>query len=92
MADPKKTEEIAKKIQDISKTAANHESNIGRIEREKNDKVKYYDQQIKQKKDEISRIERESNDKVKYYDQQSNRDKEELKKLKKQIDDLKRQM
>lgn len=92
MADPKKTAEIAKKIQDIFKTVSNHESNISKVEREKNDKVKYYDQQIKQKKDELNRIEREKNDKIKYYDQQSSRDKDEIKKLTKQIDDLKRQM
>lgn len=53
MADPKKSAEAARKIQEINRTIATHQSNITRIEREKSDKVRYFDQQIKREQDEI---------------------------------------
>jgi hypothetical protein len=55
MIDPKKSAEAAKKIQDINRTITTHQSNITRIEREKSDKVRYFDQQIKREQDEIKR-------------------------------------
>lgn len=55
MADPKKSAEAARKIQEINRTIATHQSNITRIEREKSDKVRYFDQQIKREQDEIKR-------------------------------------
>ena len=47
MSDPKKTKKISRKIQDISRSIQSRESNVDRIEREKNEKMRYYDQQIK---------------------------------------------
>ena len=55
MVDPKKSAEAVKKIQDIQRTIASHQSNITRIEREKNDRVRYFDQQIMREQDEIKR-------------------------------------
>jgi hypothetical protein len=55
MADPKKSAEAARKIQEINRTITTHQSNISRIEREKSDKVGYFDQQIKREQDEIKR-------------------------------------
>jgi uncharacterized coiled-coil protein SlyX len=55
MADPKKSAEAARKIQEINRTITTHQSNISRIEREKSDKVRYFDQQIKREQDEIKR-------------------------------------
>ena len=55
MVDPKKSAEAAKKIQEINRTITNHQSNISRIEREKSDRIRYFDQQIKQEQDEIKR-------------------------------------
>ena len=62
MIDPKKAAEIAKKIQDVSRAAEKHEANITRIEREKNDKVKYYDQQIKREQDEVKKLKKQIDD------------------------------
>ena len=55
MVDPKKSAEAARKIQEINRTITTHQSNISRIEREKSDKVRYFDQQIKREQDEIKR-------------------------------------
>lgn len=55
MIDPKKSAEAARKIQEISRTITNHQSRITQLEREKNDRVRYYDQQIKHEQDEIKR-------------------------------------
>jgi hypothetical protein len=59
MVDARKSVEAARRIQEISRTIQNHQSNILRIEREKGEKVKYYDQQIKREQDEIKRHTRE---------------------------------
>jgi hypothetical protein len=59
MVDPKKSAEAARKIQEINRTIQTHQSNILRIEREKSEKVKYCDQQIKREQDEIKRHSRE---------------------------------
>jgi uncharacterized coiled-coil DUF342 family protein len=76
MADPKKEAEIARKVQEISRTISTHESQLSRLERDKSDKVRD--------------LEREKNDKVRDFDQKINREREEIKKLNKQIADLKR--
>ena len=55
MIDPKKSAEAARKIQEINRTITTHQANISRIEREKSDKVRYFDQQIKREQDEIKR-------------------------------------
>ncbi len=55
MVDARKSAEAARKIQEINRTITNHQSTISRLEREKNEKVKYYDQQIRREQDEIKR-------------------------------------
>lgn len=55
MADARKSAEAAKKIQEINRMITNHQSNISRLEREKNERARYYDQQIMREKDEIKR-------------------------------------
>jgi hypothetical protein len=55
MVDPKKSAEAARRIQEINRTIQNHQSRISSIEREKVEKVKYYDQQIRHEQDEIKR-------------------------------------
>ena len=55
MVDARKSAEAARKIQEISRTITNHQSNISRLEREKSEKVRYYDQQITREQDEIKR-------------------------------------
>ena len=39
MSDPKKTEEVSRKIQEISRSIQTHKSNVDRIEREKKDRI-----------------------------------------------------
>jgi chromosome segregation ATPase len=62
VSDPKKIQEISRKIQEISRSVQSHQSNIDRIEREKNDKTRYYDQQITRERDEIKRLDRQIED------------------------------
>ena len=62
MIDSKKSAEIAKRIQDISRSVKTHETNIERYEREKNDKLRYYDQQIKREQDEIKKLGKQVDD------------------------------
>ena len=59
MVDPKKSAEAARRILEINRTIQNHQSRISTIEREKAEKVKYYDQQIRHELDEIKRHTRE---------------------------------
>ena len=59
MSDPRKTEEVSRKIQEISRSIQSRESNLDRIEREKNDRIRYYDQQLGRERDEIRRLERQ---------------------------------
>jgi TolA-binding protein len=62
VSDPKKTQEISRKIQEIARSVQSHETNIGRIEREKSDKTRYFDQQIGRERDEIKRLSRQIED------------------------------
>jgi hypothetical protein len=55
MTDPKKSAEAARRIQETNRTIQNHQSKISSLEREKGEKVKYYDQQIRREQDEIKR-------------------------------------
>ena len=55
MDDPKKSAEAVRKIQEIQRTITNHQANVSRIEREKSDRIRYFDQQIKHEQDEIKR-------------------------------------
>ena len=59
MADARKSAEAARRIQEIQRTIASHESNVSRIEREKSDKIRYFDQQIQRERDEIRRYARQ---------------------------------
>ena len=56
LIDAKKSADAVRKIQEIQRTIASHQSNIARIERDKGDRIKYFDQQIKHEQDEIKRI------------------------------------
>ena len=62
MADVKKSAEALRKIQDIQRTIASHESNILRFEREKSERVRYYDQQIRSEQDRIKQYARQIDD------------------------------
>jgi hypothetical protein len=53
MADSQRSAEAVKKIQVLQGTIKNHESNISKIQHDKNEKTKYFDQQIKQEQDRI---------------------------------------
>ncbi len=56
MSDPKKEAEIARKVQEISRSISTHESQLSRLEREKNDRVRDYDQKINRERDEIKKL------------------------------------
>ena len=56
MSDPKKDAEIARKVQDITRTISSHESQLSRLEREKIDKVRDLDQKINRERDEIKKL------------------------------------
>jgi len=62
MADPRQSAEAVRKIQEIQRVIANHQSTIDRLERDKSDKVKYIDQQIRREQDEITRQNRQIDD------------------------------
>lgn len=62
MSDPKKTEEISRKINDLSRTMQSHKDNIDRLTRDKNDRVRDFDQRINRERDEMSRIQRQIED------------------------------
>ena len=55
MVDARKSAEAARKIQETNRTIQNHQERISSLEREKGEKVKYYDQQIRREQDEIKR-------------------------------------
>ena len=50
------TGDIANKIEDIARSITTHETNITRFEREKNDKIRDYDQLISRERNEIKRL------------------------------------
>lgn len=62
MNDPRKTEELSRRIQDITRQVQTHEANVSRLEREKTDKERYYDQQITREREEMKRLDREVDD------------------------------
>jgi flagellar biosynthesis chaperone FliJ len=53
--DPKKSAEAARRIQEINRTIQTHQTRISSLEREKSERVRNYDQQIKHELDEIKR-------------------------------------
>jgi sugar-specific transcriptional regulator TrmB len=55
MVDPKKSAEAARRIQEINRTIQTHQTRISNLEREKNERARNYDQQIKHEQDEIKR-------------------------------------
>jgi len=62
MADTRKSDEALRKIQDIKQTMKSHESRITQLEREKSDRVRYFDQQIKSEQDLIKQYTRQIDD------------------------------
>lgn len=96
MSDPKKTAEITGKLQDISRSLTSRESTLSGLEREKNDKVRDYDQQIQRvhadAESTLSRLEREKSDKVRDFDQRIKNVQAEIAQLNKQIADLRKQL
>jgi len=66
MADTKKSDESLRKIQEIRQNMKSHESRVAQLEREKSDRVKSYDQQIKNEQDLINQFNRQINDLKRY--------------------------
>jgi hypothetical protein len=62
MADTKKSDEALRKIQEIRQNMKSHESRIVQLEREKSDRVRTYDQQIKNEQDQIKQFNRQIDD------------------------------
>jgi predicted RNase H-like nuclease (RuvC/YqgF family) len=62
MVDAKKSAEALRRIQDIQRTIAGHESTISRLERDKNEKIKYLDQQVRNEQDRIRQLTRQIDD------------------------------
>ena len=62
MPDTKKSDEALKKIQDIKQRMKSHESRIVQLEREKSDRVRNFDQQIKSEQDQIRQFNRQIDD------------------------------
>jgi uncharacterized protein Veg len=62
MADTRKSDEALKKIQDIKQRMKSHESRVVQLEREKGDRVRQYDQQIKFEQDQIKQFTRQIDD------------------------------
>lgn len=62
MADPKKSAAAVKKIQDLQRLINNHQANITNIERDKANKIKYCDQQIRSQQDEIRKYNKQIDD------------------------------
>src|ERR1019366_5223227 len=71
MNDPKKAQESLRKTEELSRSVSTHESTISGVEREKSEKVRYYDQQISREKDEIKRLTQQSNEMKKKMDEVS---------------------
>jgi hypothetical protein len=62
MVDPRKSAEAARKIQDTQHTILNHQANISKIERDKSDRNRYFDQQIKHEQDKIKQLSKQIED------------------------------
>jgi flagellar biosynthesis chaperone FliJ len=62
MADTKKSDEALRKIQEIRQNMKSHESRVAQLEREKSDRVRSIDQQIKNEQDLINQFNRQIND------------------------------
>jgi chromosome segregation ATPase len=62
MIDPKKAEEIARKIADLRQQIERHRSAISRFEREKAVRARDYDRQIEREENAITRLERQISD------------------------------
>ncbi len=62
MADPRKSAEAVRRIQEMQRSIATHQTNVDRIEREKADRVRYWDQQIRNEQDRIKQYTRQIDD------------------------------
>ena len=56
MFDPRKADEIIRKIQDVTRLIGTHKTNIENINREKDKRLREYDDKIKREEDEITRL------------------------------------
>jgi hypothetical protein len=55
MIDQRKAAEATRQIQDHQRKISSHQANITRLEREKAEKAKYIDQQIRSEQDQVAR-------------------------------------
>jgi hypothetical protein len=62
MADTKKSDEALRKIQEINRKVDGNQSNIVRIEREKSDRVRDFDQRIRREQDQIKQYSKQIDD------------------------------
>ena len=62
MADTRQSDEALRKIQEIRQNMKSHESRVTQLEREKSDRVRSYDQQIKSEQYLINQFNRQIND------------------------------
>ncbi|MBN1662761.1 MAG: hypothetical protein JW943_04090 [Deltaproteobacteria bacterium] len=62
MIDPKKAEEISRKIRDIAQQISNHKNNFERIKKDKEYKVRDFDRQMEQENEAMKRLGRQIDD------------------------------
>ncbi len=62
MIDAKKSDEAMRKYQEIKRRVDGHQSNISRIEREKTDRVRDFDQRIRREQDQIKQYSKQLDD------------------------------
>ena len=53
MNDPKRSAEATKRILELQKVISTHQSNIANLNRQKSEKIRYFDQQIKNEEDRV---------------------------------------
>jgi hypothetical protein len=62
MADATKSDEALRKIQEIKRRMDDHQANITRIEREKADRIRDFDQRIKREQEQIKQYSKQIDD------------------------------
>ena len=53
MNDPKRSAEATKRILELQTVISTHQSNIANLNRQKSEKIRYFDQQIKNEEDRV---------------------------------------
>jgi hypothetical protein len=53
MNDPKRSAEATKRILELQKVISTHQSNLANLNRQKSEKIRYFDQQIKNEEDRV---------------------------------------